>query len=229
MIKYNLVNSFIGNVYPFFLSNNKLTMDPSYYLYQIVSPKLSPDLIPYISLEKISEKTKVGDSQEPYGQGSDIISACLGGRDKSKGKEVSFVKNILWKDNPIIDDNGTEFPLIEMENGNNIQKSIVIGLRDSIRWKTYKFQPGFFVDILWDTDKYMIFKFCGDKQNIWMEPVGLYSNMDPGQKNPIQVDLMTIDYPSDKWSISDKNKASEINRVIKKMEWRALGERNNKE
>ena len=223
MIKYNLVNSLIGNIYPFFLSNNKLYTDPSYYLYKVISPCLSPDLVPYISLEKISEKTRIGSQNEYYGKNSDIISMCLGNKEKTKERGVSYLKSILWRDNPIIDSPKDEdnFPLIEMENGNNIQKSIIIGLRDSLRWKNYKFQEGSYVDILWGQDTFMLFKFCGDKnkQELWIEPVGLYSNLDPGMKNPFSIDLNSVDYPKEKWNVGDK---SEINRVLKKLEWESF-------
>lgn len=230
MIKYNLTNSLIGNIYPFFLGNSKLTTsDASYYLYQVVSPKLSPDLIPYISLNKISEKTKIGAQGEFYGQGLDIISACLGNRDKVREKAVSYLKSILWRENPVIDRaEGDNFPLIEMENGNNIQKSIIIGLRDSIRWKNYKFQEGNYIDILWGPDTFMLFKIIGGekgKSEIGIEPVGLYKNLDPEMKNPLPIDLSSVDYPLDRWSISEKNKASEMNRVIKKLEWESFNRR----
>lgn len=232
MIKYNLVNSMIGNVYPFFLSN-KINTDHSYYLYQVVSPKLSSDLIPYISLSKISERTKTNSSNEHYGSGIDIISACLGIGNKNKTKEraVSYLKSVLWKENPIIDlpeDYG--FPLIEMESGNNIQKSIVIGLRDSLRWKNYRFQEGNFIDILWGTDTFMVFKIKEDKekQEIWLEPIGLYNNMDPNMKNPLPVDLGSIEYPKERWSVSDKSKISELNRVLKKLDWESFSRKENK-
>lgn len=221
MIKYNLVNSMIGNVYPFFLSNSKMREDPSYYLYRIVSPSLSEDLIPYISLEKISEKTKVGNQSEFYGQDSDIISMCLGNRDKVQEKSIEFLKSILWRDNPVIESNGVKFPLIKMENGNNIQKSIIIGLRDSIRWKNYKFQSGFYVDILWTADTFMLFRLHSSKDEVWIEPVGLYKNTDPGMKSPIKIDLEKVDYPHEKWSTS-KGKISELNRALKKLEWESF-------
>ena len=67
----------------------------------------------------------------------------------------------------------------------------------------------------------MLFKFCGDKnkQELWIEPVGLYSNLDPGMKNPFSIDLNSVDYPKEKWNVGDK---SEINRVLKKLEWESF-------
>lgn len=220
MITYNIVNSMIGNVYPFYLSNQ--TLQDSYYLYRIYSPKLSPNCIPYFSLEKISEKTK----NEPYGHGSDVISV-LTGKKKIEGKSVKFlIENYLKKENPVIDKNGLEFPLIEMENGNNLQKSVIIGLRDSIRWKFYKFNEGRFVDVLWTPSQFILFTVKEDstKDSIWLEPVGVYNNMDVNMENPIEVDLSKIDYT--KTIFSGKNKASDLNRVLKKMEWESFNREN---
>lgn len=226
MIKYNLTNSLIGNVYPFFLNNTRLDVDgPSYYLYQVTTPGLSPDMIPYISLKKISERTRVGSPNEYYGKELDIIGMCIGNKDKAKERAIPYLKSILWKENPIIDlPEGDGFPLIEMENGNNIQKAIIIGLRDSLRWKKYNFSAGFYIDILWGQNTFMLFKICGEKgkREIWIEPVGLYSNLDPNMSNPLPIDLANIDYPQDRWDISDKNKISELNRVIKKLEWESF-------
>lgn len=218
MLKYNLVNSMIGEVYPFFLNNQ--SPSDSYYLYRIFSPKLSKDCIPYISLEKISEKTK----NEPYGHGSDILSICTGSKKNIESKGIEYLNEyILKKECPVIEKNGQEFPLIEMENGNGIQKSIIIGLRDSLRWKSYKFVSGRFVDILWTPKQFILFEIKEDKKNdsIWMEPVGVYNNIDANLTNPLNVDLSKIDYPKTCWS--GKTKASELNRVIKKLEWESFG------
>lgn len=217
MTKYNLINSMIGEVYPFFLSNSNL--EDSYYLYRIYSPKLSEDLIPYISLEKISEKTK----NEPYGHGTDILSICLGSKKNIEVNSVKLLSELLKKESPEIKGNNLEFPLIKLENGNNIQKSIIIGLRDLLRWKIYKFQPGRFVDILWTPNQFIVFEIKGgdkEEDEIYLEPKGVYNNMDLNLEKPLDIDLNTIDYPKTKWS--GKYKASEINRLLKKLEWESF-------
>lgn len=231
MIEYSLTNSMIGNIYPIFLNNNKLIEDPSYYLYRIISPSLSPDFIPYISLEKIGEKTKNGSNPKEFCDSPkkktiehlDVISMCLGSREDLKDKAVPFLQNILWRDKPVIDNAFPKFPLIEMENGNNIQKALIIGLRDALRWKTYKLHPGNYVDILWTASTYAVFRLCGEKgkPEVWIEPVGVYRNTDPGMKNPLPVDLNSLGYPTDKWS-SEKGKLSELNRGLKKLEWESF-------
>lgn len=67
---------------------------------------------------------------------------CLGSREGLEEKAVEFLQGILWRDKPVIDNGFPGFPLIEMENGNNIQKLVIIGLRDTMRWKYYKLYPG---------------------------------------------------------------------------------------
>lgn len=222
MIKYNLTNSMIGNYYPFFLSNEVLP--DAYYLYAISSPSLSPDVVPYLSLKKISEKTRPSDYT---GNDSDILATILGYRKDIANRGVDLLKDVLRKDNPVIDKNGYGFPLIEMESGNNIQKSLIIGLRDSLRWKVYNFSPGCFVDILWTPTQFMLFRILGEKrkkdgeEEIWLEPVGLYNNTDVELKNPISpLDLSKIDYPYDRWS--GIAKASTLNRALKKLEWESF-------
>ena len=224
MIKYNLFNSMIGNYYPFFLGNSRMMEDTNYYLYKIISPSLSEDLVPYISMEKISEKTRQND---PNGNGLDVILACLvNNKDKEINveKSVNFLKGILWKDNPIVDSNGYKFPLIEMENGNNIQKSIVIGLRDSLRKKYYKYHSGSYIDVLWTPTTYVVFKInisaSKDKEEkASIHPVAIYKNTDVAMKNPLPEELIsTIDYPRESWEIHGKT-VSEFNQIIKKLEW----------
>ena len=222
MIKLNTVNSLLGNVYPFFLSNNNLTTDPSYYLYQVVTPGLSEDLIPYVSLHKVSEKTKTGSPKEPFGHGDiDIINAALGGKGKGGDKAIQYIKSFFYKNEPIIDhpEKPTDFPLIEMENGNSIQKTLIIRLREALRWNNYNLLPGHYVDVLWGKNIFMIFKLEGTKTEVWLSPVSLYSNLDPGQKNPLSIDLEKINYPKDHWKLDEKsNKIPALTQAIKKLE-----------
>lgn len=217
MIKYNLFNSMIGNQYPFFLNNSALK--DSYYLYQILSPSLSPNCIPYISLTKISEKTK----SEPYGNDSDIISICLGTKKNIEKTAPEFIESLLKKEDPLVEGNNKKFPLVEMENGNNLQKSIIIGLRDALRWKSYKFTPGHFVDILWTSKDFLVFEIKGDKETIWLEPVAAYRNTDVNLETPLFVDWSRVDYPKDKFI--GVTKASDLNRIIKRIEWNSFDRR----
>lgn len=219
MIKPNLTNSMIGNYYPFFLSNeNSKKLSDSYYLYRIISPSLSPDCIPYLSLEKISEKTK---NKQPYGNNIDVLSICLGNKKNLEDRSAEMVYNIIKRNekiDPVVVKNGTsKFPLIEMVQTNSIQKSLIIGLRDALRWKMYKFLPGRCIDVLWTPNNFVIFQIKGDNDSIWIEPIGMYNNMDTNLTNPIDIDLSKLDYPKTK--ISGNNKSSDMNRMIKQMEW----------
>lgn len=214
MLKYCINNSMIGNYYPFFLSNFNLS--DSYYLYRIFSPSLSPDLIPYLSLEKISEKTKT----EPHERGLDIISVCLG-KKASGNKAKEFIAELVKKEGPTsVEENGTNFPLLEMLSSNILQKTLIINLRDALRWKIYKFTPDRYVDVLWTPSKFVVFKIKEDSQNkeaIYLEPVGVYNNMDVNLSNPLNIDLKNIDCPKDRFT--GKSKASDLNRLLKRLEW----------
>lgn len=215
MIKLNLTNSMIGNYYPFFLSNQEL--GDTHYMYEIVSPGLNNSCIPYISLKKVSEKTK----SEPYGRDMDILSICIGNKKNIENTSVEFLNELLKKEEPVIKSAGNKnFPLIEMVNGNNLQKSIIVSLRDSLRWKLYKFMPGRYIDVLWTPTQFVVFKLVGDGDNISLTPVNAYNNLDISMVNPLKVDLSNLDYPKDVWS--GKNRASDINRVIKKLEWESF-------
>ena len=74
-------------------------MGKNFLLYQIISPCLSPKGIPYIGLEKISERGKSGD---------DIISAILGEPVNTR-KSIEYTLGILRrKDNVEVSvDNGS--------------------------------------------------------------------------------------------------------------------------
>ena len=221
MLKLCVNNSLIGSCYPFFLSNNELS-ESSYYLYRIYSPSLSPELIPYISLEKISEKTR---SNEPHEKGADLISVCLGKR-ASNEKACEFVQSILKREEEIVIKANTsnKFPLIEMANTNSPQKSLIVGLRDALRWRIYRFIPGRFIDVLWTPTKFVVFKINAEEQDaISLEPVAVYDNNDVNLTNPLNVNLNTIDYPKEKFS--GKGKASDLNRLLKRLEWNSFERR----
>lgn len=223
MLKYCINNSMIGNCYPFFLSNFNLS--DSYYLYRIYSPSLSPDLIPYLSLEKINEKTK----NEPHEKGADIISVCLGGKKASSSKARDFVFSLVKKENPTaVEENNNDFPLIEMIGSNVLQKTLIINLRDALRWRVYRFIPDRYIDVLWTPTKFLVFKIKGTKtetgeEALYLEPVAMYNNMDVNLSNPLNIDLSKLDTPKE--IFSGKSKASDLNRYLKKLEWGSFDRR----
>jgi hypothetical protein len=209
---YNLTGTLIGYQYPFFLGNTKLS--DSYYLYQITTPALSPNTVPYLSMTKISEKTK----SDPSGKGSDILSVCLGSRKNIQETGVKFMQTVVKKEETSVVGNGKEFPWVEMTLGNNLQKTMIVCLRDALRWKAYKFTPGHYIDLLWTIKDFLVFKIVGDgKDSIWLEPVSAYRNTDVEMKNPIPVDWTRINFPKEHFT--GFAKASDLNRTLKRLEW----------
>ena len=215
---FNLTGTFIGYQYPFFLGNTRLS--DSYYLYQITTPALNSDLVPYLSMTKISEKTK----SEPYGKGSDIISVCTGLKKNIEEVSVKYLKAVTKKEDTEVVGNGKEFPWVTMTLGNNLQKTIIVNLRDALRWRNYKFTPGHYVDLLWTSKDFLVFKICGDgKDSIWLEPEAAYRNSDVEMERQVTVDWTRINYPKEKFT--GFAKASDLNRTLKRLEWSSFERR----
>lgn len=215
MTKYNLITNMIGYKCPFFLNNSVLT--DSHYLYEFFSPGIDEKFRPYLSLDKISERTK----SEPNGHGSDILSICLGSKKDIETAGKDYLNNMFKRDGYIYESNGREFPVTviqdDEESNYGKQKALVVGLRDALRWKLYKFSVGRFVDILWTPKEFVVFEICGDKDSIWLEPRSAYKTEDVGMINPIDIKSIKLDYPKNKFT--GNNKASELNRAIKRLEW----------
>ena len=213
-------NIALGKGYPFYLNNRNLK--ESYYYYVLCSPKLSEDLVPMLSLIKTDEKTV----SEPWGHGSDILSVCLGSKKDISVNGCNLVSDILaniTNKNYKVYKNGREFPLIEMTGDEQrVMKALIIGLRDALRWKTYKFQPGRQVDILWTEDEFVVFDICGNDDEIWLKPSNVYKISDVSMKNPLPelLSLSSIEdfYPREKFKRIPQ-KISELNRAIKAVEW----------
>lgn len=219
MNKLNVSGSMLGYTYPFFLSNNNLSS--AYYQYDIFSPALNDELIPYISLTKVNEKTK----SDPSGNDGDILAVILGSKKNIENEGLNYIVDMLKKESTEVVGNGKEFPWIEMREGLGIQKSLIINLRDSLRWKNYRFSPDRYIDILWTPSEFIVFKICGNDEEIWFEPQNAYKNYDLELQNPLDIDLSKINYPKDRFS-RKTGKISDINRLIKKLEWNSF-ERNN--
>lgn len=214
-----LINNMLGKMYPFFLGN--YNFPDSYYLYQFSSPCLDEELNPMLSFEKIGERLKGKDANTfNSGNGIDVLTACSGA-----GSELDYLNMITRRENTTIVENGKNFPNIEMVDNINIQKSIVVSMRDTIRWKYYKFFPGRKVDILWSPFEFVVFEFESDKDFMWLKPVGIYKTFDTELSKPLDYNLESLDYPKDKWEKSSNSRASEINKVIKKLEWNAFERR----
>lgn len=209
-------NCMLGVGYPFFLNNSSLK--DSYYYYEITSPSLNEDLVPYLSLVKTNEKT----ISEPWGHGSDILAMCLGSKKDIVANGTNLVNDILNNRDTVVKENGKEFPLFEMRDGNDLQKALIIGLRDSLRWKLYRFQAGRQLDLLYTATEYVVFDICGDENEIWFEPKAVYKLDDVNQKNPLKVgDLKKLEYPKEHFE-RKTGKISELNRLLKTLEWKSF-------
>ena len=211
------LNNFLGYQCPFFLGNK--WFGEEYYQYQIYSPGLDEKLNPYFSLFKISEKTK---NNTPNGQGSDIIASLLGTKRKITKTCSEYISDMMKKDEPVVVPKDSDFPWITMEPGGLLQKSLIIGLRDSLRWKMYKFFPGRMIDVLWTEKEYVVFNINGSKEDetLWLEPVAVYSLSDPEMRNPLPVKPIIT-----KEKFTGPGKISDLNRYVKRAEWSSFDRR----
>ena len=216
-------NSMIGSMYPFFLNNENL--GSSYYLYQLASTGLSENCIPTVTLNKISERGSSDKSGIFYGAtengmwSSDILSVIRGTRREIEKRGAELVGKILLdRVSTLIYPNGTEFPLIEMRGSNNIQKLLVIGLRDMNRWKNYKFAVGNCVDVLCSKDRFIVYQINGENSELRLSPKSMYKIDDCNLNNPMPIPENINQGLLGKVWKGDR-KASDINRDIRKAEW----------
>lgn len=214
---YCTKNSLLGNYYPMFLNNSNL--GSSVYLYQLSTPGLNNNCVPLISIDKVGEITRHNDfsSTESSMKSIDVLSVLLEHSDDNiESRGVELLKTLLKWENPVVVGRGSEsFPGIEIGMDNNLQISLIVNLRDELRWRCYRFNPGRLIDILWSKDTFAVFKIEGDNDSISLTPVALYKNIDISMKNPIPYDFKNYTPVS----FSGKTKTSDMNRAIKKLEW----------
>ena len=211
-------NNYLGREYPFYLSNYNLPSDP-FYFYRIYSPGMTKNLIPVFSLEKVGERTRPG---QGFDQERDLLSYILGGKENIDQKGIEWLKNAIRDDSTVIYNEGTKFPRLSLGFSRDTQKSLICSLRDTIRWKYYRFFAGRKVDILWTSNEFVLFEFKEDETNLWLEPIGVYKNSDYLMENPLPVDLGTIRCDKFKW---EKGKTTEINQTIRRVEWNSFDSR----
>jgi hypothetical protein len=218
------LNNYLGNYYPFFLNNYSLT--DQHYLYQLYSPGMSEDFNPYISMIKVSEKTHYGNP----GKETDILKACISKSQEGENKLtiLEFLEDIFKKDGIVVKTGGSKkFPLIELKEGPEhesleIPRTLIVNLKDSLRWKFYRFYSGRYLDILWTPTEFALYKIESDNENIWLEPQGLYDNRDVMLQDPLKVPYYKLQ--TYKWS-KNSIKATDLNRFVKKLEWNAFDRR----
>lgn len=204
-----LRGTLIGRKCPFFIGNKDF--GKSYLLYQVISPGLSPKCIPYIGLEKISERGKVED---------DIISAVMGEPCNTR-KSIEYTLGLLRrKENGDVEVSPGRWgiPYIELGDTTNPQRNLITGLRSGNRWANYSLTPGKMVDILWSPDKIVMCEIQSSQSGeLKLNPTCLYEIDDMNLENPIKLPSR-LGFPSETY----KN-ASALNIAIKEIEWKSIG------
>ena len=205
--------SFFNKCYPFFLDNNDL--GSAFYLYQVVSPALGRRNNPLISLKAVGEKTRQGDLDDL--EDLNLISTIKPG----KNPIVYLSKDIINRDK---NERKRDVRLINMGEGkfpawdyNNLTtKTIILGLRESLRNKFYKLTPGKKVDVLLTYNKFGVFEIKGKGNDMWLELKGVYSINDPGM-------MEKENYTENEITKLRFNNITELSKAIKQREIKALG------
>lgn len=233
--------SMLGKEYPFFLGNDEF--GEMYYSYQIYSPGISEDgEAPLVSFTKVNERvektTKWGNEDPkgklenkvltpimpPNGKDSDILHYLIGPK-KEKKQYTGFIKTLIRKEGVEVTQSGDNFPFFKMIFGDrcSLQKTIIIHLRDALRWKSYIFRAGKKVELLYSPTEFIVFEFKEtEDQELYLEPIAAYKNYDVEMRNPLKVNFDVINYPKGKWSTSTY---SEMNRAFKLYEWECFTRR----
>lgn len=206
----NVSDNFLGRMYPFFLNNYNLASQ--HLLYEVYSPgRIGSDNAPRVSMQKLSSYV----TDPKYAAKDNLLDILAETEDKEK--QLDYVDTIILRNlETSLFETEEEFPDIEMLLNNDVSKELVINLRDAWRWKFYKFLPGCYVDILYSKDKLILCKFAGEDNDIWLEPVGMYSVADTAFRNPLDIPFEL------KKKVWKRNDASGINRSIKTMEYTSL-------
>lgn len=224
-------DTMIGRNYTLYLENSGME---NFYLYQIQSPKVNDDLRVLLTLEKIGERTEKGSgdfcilSPNSGMQSVDVLATILKSKTDIRNRSKELVGNLIssggkrGKSSSInLYDNGkSNFPMWEATFSGTSTKTLIINLRDSLRWVKYKFTDGNFIDVLWTPTQHVLFKIKEEDQTLFIEPVGLFDNMDIYHKNPISKFNIGNDYPKEGWS--GPKRASDLNRAVKLMEWKSF-------
>ena len=188
-----LTHNMIGRYFPFFLNNKKL--GSSYYIYQLVSPGMSPNGFPLITLKKVSERT-LQENSEPQGRGNDLVVMASGIQkpNKNTGKVLDWLRKGYDEFPEYINFKGDEFPEFEMDPYNqNTQRNLVVLLRDAIRWNKQRFFDDRLIDVLWDSKHIITCQVKAKDGSVSLVPQAMYDILDTNLKNPLSLpSLKTI-------------------------------------
>lgn len=214
-------NTLLNNIYPFFLENIKFGQ--AFYLYQVVSPKMTEDFTPLVSFKKVGERTRKNDPSynNEKGKFNDLDILTILTRSKARKNTTSYLnediinrdKDARKKEVKLYDMGEGEFPAYELSNLTT--KATIVGIRDNLRWQFYKFQPGKLVDILLTPTEFGIFEIKGDGKELWLEQKAVYSTNDPGMINPLEYKTSSITNHKFRGN-------SELNKAIRAREWKAF-------
>lgn len=217
----------LGNYYPFFINNGGRLGDAG-YLYQVSSPCLDTKCRPVVNLEKVAEITRKDDphAKEDF---SDMMSSQLMAiilKNFNHPGAISHFKSLMSKDDPeIIDLGPTKMPGIildneEEEDNQALIRSMIVNLRDDVRWRNYRFYAGRLIDIFWNKTSFITAELKSDGEEIWLEPKNMYALNDLHLAHPKSISNNLHGWKTEKFS--GKNKISDLNRYIKRLEWRSF-------
>lgn len=222
-------NNLLYNYYPFFL-DNKFGIGDIHYLYQLVSPTYNKKICtPYFSLIKVSERNNYFTSSLPLEKDSDILTVCKNGMDNIRKGEINssfdkveFVRNLFRDDQEVVIENSEsdKFPNIELKEdpNNELQKYLIVGLRNYLRWKNYKLFIGKKVDILITKTEFIIAEIKGDSNSVWLEPIALYKNKDVGMIEPLDMSGFNVEGFKNFARWKTDVKPGDISKIINKIE-----------
>lgn len=225
-------NNLLYNYYPFFL-DNKFGVGDVHYLYQLVSPSYNKKTCtPYFSLIKVSEKNTYFTPSLPLEKDSDILTVCKNGMESIRKNEkldtnfdkAEFIRD-FFKEEAVIENSDTDkFPNIELteDPNNELQKSLIVGIRSYLRWKNYRLFVGKKVDILITKTEFIIAEVKSDDQFIWLEPVAMYKNKDVGMIEPLDMSGFNVEGFKNFAKWKNDVKASDICKIINKVEFESF-------
>jgi len=225
-------NNLLYNYYPFFL-DNKFGIGDVHYLYQLVSPSYNKKTCtPYFSLIKVSEKNTYFTPSLPLEKDSDILTVCKNGMESIRKNEkldtnfdkAEFIRD-FFKEEAVIENGDTDkFPNIELteDPNNELQKSLIVGIRSYLRWKNYRLFVGKKVDILITKTEFIIAEVKSDDQFIWLEPVAMYKNKDVGMIEPLDMSGFNVEGFKNFAKWKNDVKASDICKIINKVEFESF-------
>ncbi len=228
-------NNLLYNYYPFFL-DNKFGVGDVHYLYQLVSPSYNKKTCtPYFSLIKVSEKNTYFTPSLPLEKDSDILTVCKNGMESIRKNEkldtnfdkAEFIRD-FFKEEAVIENSDTDkFPNIELteDPNNELQKSLIVGIRSYLRWKNYRLFVGKKVDILITKTEFIIAEVKSDDQFIWLEPVAMYKNKDVGMIEPLDMSGFNVEGFKNFAKWKNDVKASDICKIINKIEFESFDRR----